>query len=443
MLLEFKVCNYRSIGEEQILSLVPTSNQKEYGENIFQEGKYSALNGIAIYGANGSGKSNLLQALGIMNRIVRISARTSSTTKLPYDPFLLREGFSDKDTEFEIVFALGDIRYRYGFAYNSAAINKEWLFRKVKGRETKLFEREKDIIDVSSGFKASVKLAELAIEATRDNTLFLSVCDMLNIEEAKTILRWFSQVNIVNGQDSHIHEIQTASLLQQEPYSGIIKEYLKTVCLNIQDVDVQNRELDEKELPSSINDNVKNLLKGTKQIKVLAQHIIYDLQANPTSRTQKWDWDDRESSGSRKAMHLSGPILWTLANGGVLVVDEIEAFLHPIMTLNTIEIFLNPDSNTQKAQLIFATHDTNLLNYARLRRDQIYFAEKNNWESTELFSLSDFKYIGEKDGHTFTEKERPDADKEKRYIEGRYGAIPALGKFNDFIRSVQWQEEVR
>ena len=171
--------------------------------------------------------------------------------------------------------------------------------------------------------------------------------------------------------------------------------------------------------------------------------VIYDRDAKPTQRLASWDWDSRESSGSQKAMHLSGPILWALANGGTLVIDEVEAFLHPIMTLNTIEIFLNKGSNPQNAQLIFATHDTNLLSYAKLRRDQFYFAEKNAWESTEIFSLSDFKYIGEKDGHPFTEKERPDSDKERRYIEGRYGAIPVLGKFNDFIRNIKWQDEVQ
>ena len=111
------------------------------------------------------------------------------------------------------------------------------------------------------------------------------------------------------------------------------------------------------------------------------------------------------------------------------------------MTLNTINVFLNPDSNPNQAQLIFATHDTNLLSYSNLRRDQICFVEKNQWESTELYALSDFVYFGEKNGAFKSEKERPDSDKEKRYFEGRYGAIPALGNFQQFIRSTQWQEE--
>lgn len=112
------------------------------------------------------------------------------------------------------------------------------------------------------------------------------------------------------------------------------------------------------------------------------------------------------------------------------------------MTLNTIDAFLDPQSNPHQAQLIFATHDTNLLSYSKLRRDQICFTEKNSWESTEVYALSDFVYFGEKNGNFKSEKERPDTDKEKRYFEGRYGAIPGLGGFQQYLRKAQWLEEV-
>lgn len=441
MLLEFRVTNFRSIGEEQVLSLVPTNGQREYSENIISNGKYSSLNAIAIYGANGGGKSNLLRGIDTMRKIILRSAQTSSTTKLPYDPFLLRDGFDCMDTSFEILFVTDNSRYRYGFSYNQNKISKEWLFRKVVGRETKLFERVDDVIDVSSGFKSSAKITDLAIETTRDNTLFLSMCDMLNVEEAKTIFGWLSKLNTINGQHSHLHEGQTATLLLNQDYADKIKEYLKSVCLNIQDIEVETTDLEQLDERSKRNYLIRMASHGSMvPTKVLAHHTIYDIHSNPTDRTQAWDWDERESSGSQKAMHLSGPILWALVHGSILVVDEIEAFLHPIMTLNTIEIFLSPNSNPNKAQIIFATHDTNLLSYAKLRRDQIYFAEKNKLESTELFSLSDFKYYGERNGQTISESERPDVDKEKRYIEGRYGAIPILGEFNQYIRSI-WQEE--
>lgn len=436
MLLEFRVTNYRSIGEEQILSLVPSNRQREYSNNIISEDKYSSLNAIAIYGANGSGKSNLLKALKDMYDIILTSVRKPSTSKLRYDPFLLREGFHKTDTSFEIVFITNNSRYRYGFSYNQDKISREWLFRKITGRETKLFERVDDVIDVGSGIKSSAKIIDLAINATRDNTLFLSVCDMLNIEEAKTILKWLSKLNIINlniinGQQSNRDKYQTMKLLSNQNYADKIKNYIKSICLNIQDIEVKQYDTGLMLMSNKI---------PLTTTKILAHHTIYDSNANPTNRTQKWDWDERESSGSQQALHLSGPILKTLINGDILVIDEIEAFLHPIMTLNIIEIFTNPETNPKKAQIIFATHDTNLLSYAKLRRDQIYFTEKNKWESTELFSLSDFKYYGEKNGKTISESERPDVNIEKRYIEGRYGAIPILGEFNQYIKSI-WQEE--
>jgi AAA15 family ATPase/GTPase len=171
-------------------------------------------------------------------------------------------------------------------------------------------------------------------------------------------------------------------------------------------------------------------------------HQTYKADGSLSDKLVNWDFNERESAGTQKAFKLSGPVLWALANGGVLIIDEIEAALHPIMTLTTIDLFLNKVSNPNNAQLIFATHDTNLLSYSNLRRDQICFAEKNRWESTEIYSLSDFVYFGEKNGEFKSEKERPDTDKEKRYFEGRYRAIPTLDNFKSFMRNTQWNRKV-
>jgi len=426
MLLEFKVSNYRSIGEEQTISLIPAPKQKDHEQNIIYKNKYSALNVIALYGANASGKSNVLHAMSLLKMIVYLSARTSSTSKLPYDPFLLREGWENKPTAFEILFLIDKNRYRYGFEFNADEIQKEWLFRKSTGREVNLFEREGEIIDVSSGYNGKTKIVDAAIEATRANALFLSTCDILNIEEAKNIIQWLKQFNVAGSLNTDIERIITAELLQNYAYRDKIKNYLSSICLNVVDIDVTTK---------------KNEETANTMYTVLAKHRFYDAEKKPTANMISWEWDERESAGAKKALHLSGPILEILSNGGVLIIDEIEAKLHPIMTLNTIDVFLNKESNPNHAQLIFATHDTNLLGYSKLRRDQIYFAEKNEWESTELYSLSDFVYFGEKNGEFVSEKERPDTDKEKRYIEGRYGAIPILGDFQNFIRNIQWQKE--
>jgi AAA15 family ATPase/GTPase len=445
MLLEFKVTNYRSIGEEQTISLIPASKQKEHPQNIIMRSKYQALNAISLYGPNGGGKSNVLKSMSLLDMLVHVSARTSSTSRLPYDPFLLREGWTEKPTTFEISFVIGENRYRYGLEFNALEIQKEWLFRKSVGREVSLFEREGEIIEVSSGYNGSKKIIDAAIEATRTNALFLSTCDILNVEEAKSIMQWFQHFSMIDGLNTEIEEIKTVELWQDEEYKEKIKQYLASLSLNVLDVDVTTKEFEESELPDDLPKEMKmqlaKTLKGKQSYTVVAKHRIYDSETKPTTKTHSWKWEERESSGAKKAFQLSGPVLWALANGGVLIIDEIEAKLHPVMTLNTIDAFLDIDSNPNNAQLIFATHDTNLLSYSKLRRDQICFAEKNNWESTELYSLSDFVYFGEKNGEFKSEKERPDTDKEKRYFEGRYGAIPALGNFQKFIRNTQWQKE--
>jgi AAA15 family ATPase/GTPase len=443
MLLEFKVSNYRSVGEEQTISLIPAPKQKDHLDNILSKGRYQALNAIAFYGPNAGGKSNILRAMSLLDRLVHNSARASSTSSLPYDPFLLKEGWDTKPTSFEISFIIEEYRYRYGLEFTAIEIKKEWLFRKSLGREVNLFEREGEIIDVSSGFNGSKKIIDAAIEATRSNALFLSTCDILNVEEAKSILQWFKYFKMIDGLNTE-DDVQTVSLAVNSSYKDKIRQYLTSIGLGLYDIEVATKDFEESQLPESLDENMRiqlsRQLMGTKSYSVNAMHQTYKSDGSLSDKLVNWDFSERESAGTQKAFKLSGPVLWALANGGVLIIDEIEAALHPIMTLTTIDLFLNKVSNPNKAQLIFATHDTNLLSYSNLRRDQICFAEKNRWESTEIYSLSDFVYFGEKNGEFKSEKERPDTDKEKRYFEGRYGAIPALGSFKTFIQNAQWQK---
>ena len=438
MLVEFSVTNYRSIGEKQTLSLTPAPKQKEYPENIISENQFSALNVIAIYGSNASGKSNLLRCISVMDEIVHISSRTSSTTKLPYDPFALKEGYTDKPTEFEVVFVADEKRYRYGFCYNQSSIIREWLYRKNVGREVPLFLRENDVIDVRSGFQGSKKLIDTAVEATRDNALFLSQCDSLNVEEATMIMAWFNTLHVINGLYTEKHEVSTVELWQQTTYREKINQYINSIAMDIQGIDISIKKLEENDLPSDFPAQLKDKLS---KYNVQSFHHTYSKDNKPTNEFLSWDFDKHESEGSKKALQLSGPVLSALMNGEILVIDEMEAKLHPIITLNIIDMFLDPKCNPKHAQLVFATHDTNLLSYSKLRRDQIYFTEKNKWESTELFSLSDFVYFNEKNGEIIEEKERKDTDKERRYLEGRYGAIPFLGDFKNQINRLLWQRE--
>ena len=165
MLIEFKVSNYRSIGEEQILSLIPANKKGDSTDNIIIKGKHKALNALAIYGSNASGKSNLLLSMSLLDKLVHLSARSFSTTTLPYDPFLLREGWNKKPTKFEVTFIIDDIKYRYGLEFFQDKVVAEWLYRKSIGREVDLFLREGDIIDTTSAFKGNNKIIDAAIEA--------------------------------------------------------------------------------------------------------------------------------------------------------------------------------------------------------------------------------------------------------------------------------------
>lgn len=433
MLIEFKVSNYRSIGEEQVLSLIPTAKQKEYPDNIFTKGKHNALNAIAIYGANGSGKSNLLRAMRVLDRLIHLSARSSSTAKLPYDPFLLREGWENRPNKFEITFIVGSDKYRYGLEFLREEIVSEWLYRKGAGREVPLFLRKGDTIEPYPGLKGNSKIIDAAIEATRPNALFLSTCDMLNVEEATDIFKWFQHFNNIDGINTEKEEIRTVFMWDDLADKSEISKYLEALNLGFAGIDIIQKDFDETDLPNDIDEDARNQLikafSGQQGYSVSSRHKVYSPEGKATGKFTSWKFDDRESSGTHKAFHLSGPILWAIKHGGVLIIDEIEAKMHPLLTLHTINFFLNKETNPNNAQIIFATHDTNLLTYSELRRDQIYFTEKNGWESTEIFSLSDFVYLGDESSPKF-EKERPDTDKEKRYIEGRYGAIPFLGSLN-------------
>ena len=426
MLIEFRVSNYRSIAKEQVLSLVPASKHKEFGENIFTDGNQRALNAIATYGANSSGKSNLLLAISLMDKIVHASAHAASTALLPYDPFLLKQGWGKKPTKLEVTFVINGVRYRYGFSYNQKQILTEWLYRKKKGREVYLFLREKDTIDVSSGLEGKKGLIDTAIEATRDNALFLSFCDMLNVKEAKLIFGWFHKIFVVDGLNTEHHIPATINILEDEKYRDKIKEFLFRLDLGVRDINIEYKDFAAHELPDTMTASTKNkligLLSGKKEAIPYAVHPVYDKEGNGSNESISWKLTERESAGTKKAFHISGPVVWALNHGGILIIDEIEAKMHPRITLDIIDTFLNKKTNPNHAQLIFATHDTNILGYSKLRRDQIYFTEKNKWEATEIFALSDFIYLNGKN------KERAETNKAKRYIEGRYGAIPMLTK---------------
>ncbi len=427
MLIEFSATNFRSIGERQVLSLVPDPKETDYAENKLFIGRSTALNAIAIYGANGSGKSNLIKAIKTLDDLVSHSGKFNSTDNLPYQPFLLREGFDKRPTVFEVAFAIEESRYRYLVEYNATEILGEWLFRKTVGREVNLFGRQKDTIEPTSSLKGSSHVIDAAIEATKDNSLFLTMCDMFNIKEAKKIMQWFRHLFVIDGLQTDHHKLSTAFLWQNDSLRPMLKEYIASMRLGVEKIELEtsNLESTESALPTAeiTPESAWANLTGKNPPTFKTFHQMYRADnAQPSGEIIKLNWEDHESAGAQKILQLSGPVVWTLAVGGVLVIDEIEAKSHPLLTLALIDKFLSKTTNPRGAQLIFATHDTNILTDAPIRIDQIYFTEKNAWESTVLYSLADIESpLKGAEGVKFIKKE-----KEKKYLNGKFGAIPFL-----------------
>lgn len=401
MLIEFTVGNHLSFKDKKTLSL-EASSIKEFEENTFQAGNYRLLKSAVIYGANSSGKSNLLKSLATMKNIIKNSTKMSSTDKIEVKPFLLSTETDKKPSYFEVLILIDDIRYRYGFEVDEDAIHSEWLFKCKRKAEIALFIRNKDNIEITEEFLEGNGIEE----KTRENALFLSSVDQWNGEISGKISSWFNtDVFILSGID-HTERRQLTILFDQ----------------------------DEK-LKRRVDNLLIELNLGFKKIKVAdglsisTFHDKYD--SNGEIVGNYWfDLNKQESSGTNKIFDLAGYIIGGLLIGHTTIIDELDAKLHPMLTMAIIRLFNSSKYNPKNAQLIFATHDTNLLSYGCFRRDQIYFTEKNQFEETDLYSLVEYK---DENGV----KPRNDRSFEKDYISGRYGAIPFIGDFSNLINNGQ------
>ncbi len=430
MLINFTVSNFLSFKESNTLDLIATSIKEYESENLFSLERFNLLKGAIIYGANASGKSNFIKAMSTMKRIVFESFEQSSTSELDIMPFLLSSETDGTPTLFEVVFVMDEIRYRYGFEVSNTKVEAEWLFETSKKTEKPLFLREGDGIEIMRSFSEGKSLES----RTRDNALFLSVVDQFNGEIAGKIMHWFSNFNTISGLSHERYKSVTFSMLENPVTSPELKKFYKELDLGFQDLSISKKLFDAKELPSDMPELlVKQMitdLEGAFQMEIKTLHNKYDTKHNLVDRIE-FDLRSQESSGTNKLFNISGPVFDVLHDGGVLVVDELDASLHPLLTLAVTKLFNSKELNPKNAQLIFATHDTNLLNYGHYRRDQIYFVEKDPYGASEIYSLVEYKEEGK--------KIRKDRSYEKDYIDGRYGAIPIIGNISNIIP--EWQIE--
>lgn len=412
MLISFTVGNYRSFYKRKTLSLIAQKLSEDAKDNVAKQGTLDVLKTLALYGANSSGKSNLVRALLTMGDCVLGSVRLNEGDQLQYDPFLLVKN-KREPTFFEVSFVKDATCFRYGFTYSLKRIEEEWLFSKkptARSKEQVLFIRNADGIGVDA--KAFPE-GEGNEEKTNDNRLFLSLCGQMNGDVSNQVISWFhSGINVVSGiSNQRYRDYSARAFLENSEESNKAKDFFKQLQLGFED-------LSARQISTTLGFTEGDSPIVHKRIVMDTFHNVYN-DAGSVCGTATLSLDKNESDGTNKLFDLSGPIFNSLMNGSVLVVDELDAKMHPLISQFIIRLFNNPETNPQNAQLIFTTHDTHLLSAKILRRDQIWFTEKNDREQTDLYCLVD---IVLPDGS----KPRNDANYEKNYIAGRYGAIPFM-----------------
>ncbi|MDD5530569.1 MAG: ATP-binding protein [bacterium] len=413
MLLQFKVGNYLSFKDVVTFSMVASSSKTENEDNVFEasdRNKTRLLKSAVIYGANASGKSNLLRAIRFARRFIVISSKdTQSGERIDVMNFRLSTETENKPSFFEFVFLLDGTIYRYGFEADKTEIHREWLFHIPKNREVKFFEREKQKITISSDFQEGKE----SVDKTRNNALFLSRTAQDNNPISTKILEWFTVFNVISGLNDSFYLGYTVGRSEEESFKNKIMEFLKCADVGIEKFDVERQ---EKTLPEEIKRLVPiGAIKTT--------HRKFDKEHNFVS-PEIFDLDYSESEGTKKLFAMSGPLINALAKGRILFVDEFDSRLHPLLTQFIIKLFNSKIDNPNNAQLIFASHDASYLSKDFFRRDQIWFTEKDPYGATDLYSLVEYKK-GEVEGEE-KGKVRKDASFSKDYLLGKYGAIPYI-----------------
>lgn len=432
MLLRFRCKNFRSIREEQELSLVAikTRSSDERNDSLLETPLkgVQALRCAAIYGANASGKSNVLSAMRVFSRMVSGSwGGWEPTSLIPtWDPFVLNETSRNGETEFQIDFVLERQVYNYGFRFNQTVFIEEWLINKTNtdpGRE--LFRRTTTESAVSvkytgKNLKTTAKDAKhlQAIESlTRPNSLFLSAAAQGNHKQLSEVFEWITiRFNEISSSVPHALRLFTADACSEPGRKEIIEKLLQFADIGISGIEVAEEEEPEqsKKFHSAFVRALKEVdpeaATHVSETPSLSRHNIKMVHRGVDGKLYPLDFGE-ESDGTQAYFAMLGPIIDVLTKGSLVLIDELEASLHPHLAKQLVRIFNDPVLNPKGAQLIFATHDTNLLDLDLLRRDQIWFTEKNETGATVLTPLSDYEV-------------RPGQKIASAYLHGRFGAIP-------------------
>jgi len=439
MLISFSVENYRSFADEQTLSLEAVKDAA-HPEHVVDCGRFSLLKTAVLYGANASGKSNLLKAFQFMAGFVKASA-TKMTLGDPIrgaDCFRLDKARAGMPCSFDIRILLDGTEYQYGFSATQERVHDEWLYITREG--TRAANPLSRTFDPTTGktewkLRGDLEKTKDITEKTRDNGLFLSRAAEMNVDCVKQIFSWltgrFRYLNLALSSDWLVEH--TVRRMEND---GAFRTRAETL---IRDADfgivgIDSLVMSLRHRAKAWEDLVKNgPLPGwpedaiTRVNEILIDRLTSMAEGPPrgvktlhrlpnSDETVAFSLKDDESNGTQRFLGILGPILDVLDRGDLLVVDELDCSMHPHLTYKLVEMFQSAEANTKGAQLVFATHDTNLMTPALFRRDEIWLTEKSAGGGTELFSLADIQ-----------SKPRKDDAFEKHYLAGRYGAIPSFG----------------
>lgn len=431
MIEEFSFGNMCSFKEIQTLNMtaakIKSNNSLLDEQNVIPiKENLSLLKSKAIYGANASGKSNVIRSLVSFLRIIRESVKDDKSLRY-ITPFELSTQTVDEPSFFQLIFRIDGVRYRYGFEADENSIKSEWLFSTPSIREQTLFIRENDkILEISKkyfteGFKFKTLMDDFSEELDteggifRANSLFLSSLSSFGFGKiSKKIMRALGSIEIISGLGHKGMYALAGDSLEDSEQKKFVLNFLKNADIGIQDLETINFSNDN--LPENIDEDVAKNLKDRKFLLSHRTRYNKDLEKDGNAT---FSFLSQESEGTRKMFEISPFIYSSLKNGTTLIIDEFDSRFHPLLTKKIVELF-NSNQNS-KSQLIFTTHDTNLLSSELLRRDQIDFVEKDKYGASHLYTLVEIKGI------------RNNASFEKDYIQGKYGAIPFLGNFSNLL----------
>jgi hypothetical protein len=413
MLIRFRVENFRSIREEQDFSMVASAISERPETLVTTGAGVDLVRAAAVYGPNASGKSALFHALSFMREAVLESQRTwLPNGGVPRTPFALDRTSATKPSLFAVDVLLGGVRYEYGFTANSVRVLEEWLYAYPRGRKQEWFTRDSNR-DVMFAFSRSLPGENRAISAlTRPNSLFLSAAAQNNHELLMPVYRWFADnLWIVDDNTRSFFENYAVERCRDEHGRESLLALLASADLGITDIEFAESGFAPEGLGLL---DLFGSASAADPFRVFAQ----------TPRVRLWHSGgdaghsvalpfEQESRGTRTLFGLLGILVWGLESGSTVAVDELDQSLHSILARQIVAQFVSPDGNPGNAQLLFNTHDTNLLSEDLLRRDQVWFTEKTSDGATRLFPLTDFRT-------------RKLENLERGYLQGRYGAVPSL-----------------